>query len=230
MIKARWWLLGTAAASLLALAGCGNLGGLVYFLTPEQPNPARLKHLAHKDEKQAPRVVLLTHCSGGEIDTDLIHADREVAERLSELLRDTARGLSQKVDIIQQRKVEEYKNRHLDWKHEPMEAGKAFKARYVVFLEFLTLSMRDHKSPNLYTGKAQVRIQLYDLEDDGPPRSESCQCSYPTDVRGFIPADSDTHPEKFRRDFLNAVAKKIVPYLIDHPRQDRYSIDRVSNE
>ncbi len=225
----RRWFVGAAAAGLLVQAGCGNLGSLAYFLSPEIPDNAKLKHLAHKDEKKVPKVVILTH-TDGDVDTDLIHADREVAEKLADMMRETAKGLNQKVDVVQQRKVEEYKNRRTEWKHDPIKAGQDLKAQYVVFLEFLTLSMRDPKSPNLFTGKAHVRVQLYDVDSDDPPKSESCQCCYPSDVRGFIPMDADAHPEKFRRDFLNTVAKKLVPYLINHPRQDRYSVEKVSHD
>ena len=77
--------LAAAAAALAVQAGC-NFGSRAYFLIPEQRLDAKIKHLASSDEKGKPRVVIFTHMAF-DIDSDFLHADREIVENLTRNLK-----------------------------------------------------------------------------------------------------------------------------------------------
>ncbi|MGL4553318.1 MAG: hypothetical protein ACRC33_19300 [Gemmataceae bacterium] len=214
-----------AAAAAVGLAGC-NFGSLAYFLMPEQRLDAKLKHLAHADEKKKPRVVVFTHAAL-DLDADFLHADREIAENLARDLKALAAVYKDKMDLVPQRQVEEFKNTHPSWRSQDMtDIGKKFNADYVIYLEIHSLSMKQPKNIQLLSGNANLTIHLYDVKNpDETPMQQPFNFKYPPEERGGIPIDGDTHPTKFRQDFLERVAKKLVPYFAKYPRSELTSME-----
>lgn len=217
----RRWFVGLAAAALALQSGC-SLPTLAYFLMPEQRNEARMKNLAHKEEKHAPHVVILSHL-GLETDIEMMHADRDVVDALSNELKQMAATYSEKVVIVPSRRVEEYKNTHPDWKVDLKAVGRHFNADCVVYLEFRQLSMRDRKLINMLTGKADLTIHLFEVNTDNPPMRESFSCRHP-ESRPADPIDADVNIASWREKFLHKVAKRLTPYFINHPRQKFYEV------
>lgn len=213
--------LGAAAVLLAAQAGC-NFGSLAYFLMPEQRLDAKLRHLASTDEKKKPRVVIFTHAPL-DLDTDFLHADREIAENLARHLKELAAAFKDKVEIVPQRQVEEYKNTHPNWKgQEQTEIGKKFNADYVIYLEIHSLSMKKPKDIDLLNGNANITIHLTDVKNpDDSPMHEPFNFKYPPDERGGVAIDGDTHPTQFRQDFLDRVARRLVHYFAKYPRSEQ---------
>jgi hypothetical protein len=217
--------LAAAAAALAVQAGC-SFGTLAYFLMPEQREDAKIKHLAGTSEKDKPRVVILTHMAF-DIDSDFLHADREIVENLTRNLKAYAALYKDKLDIVPPRQVEEYKNLHPSWDQEEMPAlGKKFNADYVVYLDILSLSMKQPKNIDLLSGNANITVHLYDVKNpDASPLPQPFSFKYPSEERGGVPIDSDTHPTKFRQDFLERVARKLVHYFAKYPRSEKTSMD-----
>jgi hypothetical protein len=198
------------------------MGSLMYFLTPEQREKALLAHLADKDAKKAPRVAIISHL-GLETDTEMMHADREVVDLLANELRLVAQAYSEKVEIIPSRKVEEYKSMHPNWKIEMKETGRKLLADQVVYLEFRTLSMREPKLINMFKGRADITIHVFDVNTDEMPLRQTFSYSFP-ESRAGDPIDADVNTDMWRSMFLKKVAVKLMPYFINHPRQGQYQV------
>jgi hypothetical protein len=227
MNATRRLFLGVAAAALLAQAGCSpNLGSLMYFLTPEPPEDASMRHLADKSEKKAPRVVILTH-TPHDIEIDMLRADRELADKLAREMADLGKMIGEKVNIVRSGLVDDYTNSHPSWHQGDLrEVGKHFKADYVVYLEFGKFRMREPRSVDMYRGTAELDIHLLDVKN---PDSETAPkpfiYTFPSDMRHGFAIDADTPPQKFREQFVGNLAKKLTLYFMNHPRQERYAID-----
>jgi hypothetical protein len=223
----RRWFLTLLSGAVVGSSGC-NLASLAYFLMPEAREPAKFRNLASGDPKEDPRVVILTYTGGLETRAEFIHADRQLADLLGRHLTALAQANKEKLTVIAQRKVEQYKNSHPDWRRmDPAEVGRAFDADYVVYLEINALSMYEKGSANqFFRGRADVTVSLVDVhKPDEAPRQEAYNCIYPSDARGGIPVGFDAHPVQFRQAFLDHTAKQLSWYFSKYPRRERYMVD-----
>lgn len=219
--------LGVLAGGLALNAGCGNFGSMAYFLMPEQRLEAKLRHLASTDEKKKPKIVIITHAPL-DLDTDFLHADREIAENLGRHLKMLAEVYKDKLEIVSQRRVEEYKNTHQGtWRSKELtEIGEDLKADYVIYLDILSLSMKQPGNIGLLSGRANLNIQLCDVKNpDSSPPQESFTIQYPKESLGGTPIDNDSHPTQFRQVFLDRLARKLVPYFAKYPRSELNSME-----
>jgi hypothetical protein len=224
----REFLAGLAAGLAGAVLGCGDMGSLAYFLTPEQSLPAKLKHLPSDDPKQRePRALILTYA---QLDTraELIHADRQLSQLLAVHLQQLVETAKQKLNIVPTRKVEEFKNAHPDWRGmDNAEIGRKFGADYVIYLEINSLGLYEHGSHNtMYRGRANIRVSLIDVNrPDNNPLPETYVCTFPSEARGPIMAD-EVQPLRFRQEFLAHVARQLSWYFCDYPRSEPRIIER----
>src|SRR5262245_46785495 len=95
--------------------GCIN-PSLAYFLTPEQRLPAKMQHLASDDRKVEPKIVILAYAGPASTSIDCLHADREISELLGRNLAQLATANDEKLQLLPQRRVEEFKNANPNWK------------------------------------------------------------------------------------------------------------------
>jgi hypothetical protein len=217
--------LGALALGMGLQAGC-NFGSLAYFLMPEQRLEAKVKHLATNDEKTKPKVVILSHAAL-DLDADFLHADRELAENLTREMKALASAFREKIDLVPQRQVEEYKNMHPRWRSMDLhEIGKKFNADYVVYLDILSMTMRDPKQVDTYNGKTNISVSLCDVKNpEDSPSVEPFSYQYPTENRAPVTRDNDTHPTKFRQEFLARAARKLAFYFMKYPRTELTSME-----
>jgi hypothetical protein len=216
----------TALAAGVGLqAGC-NFGSLAFFLMPEQRLEAKLKHLASTDEKTKPKVLILAHAAL-DLDTDFLHAERELAENLTREIKALAAAFREKIELVPQRQVEEYKNMHPRWKSlELTEIGKKFNADYVIYLDIHSMSMKNPKNVNMLSGKTNITVTLCDVKNpEDSPSAMPFTFVYPTEERGGVPIDNDTHPTKFRQEFLARAARKLAFYFMKYPRSELTSME-----
>jgi hypothetical protein len=227
LAHARRGLLALAALALVGSSGC-DLQTMAYFLMPEAREPARILHLASKDPKKVPHVVILTYHSGLEARAEFIHADRQLAELLAQQLKALASGYEEKLEIVPQRKVEDYKNSHPNWKDMGLrQIGRAFAADYVIYLEINSLSLYEKNSYHeLLRGRADITVSLADVKDpDDGLRQETFNCLYPSDARGPITVGFDAHPAQFRLAFLKDVARQLAWYFSSYPKREQYKLN-----
>jgi hypothetical protein len=210
------------------LVGCGDMGSLAYFLTPEQPLEAKMKHLATADpKKEPPRVIILT--SGQDNGAEFIHADRQISEALAKNLRDLAQIYKQRINIIPPRKVEEFKNTHPDWRTMcDQEIGDKFGADYVISLEIQALSMYEPNNNTLYRGQTNMLVKLVDVKHpDESPLPEDYACSYPT-ATGVLPVDADMPPQRFRQQFTSHIARQLAWRFSNYPRSENRIMESIN--
>lgn len=220
-------LAGLLAALIGASAGC-NIPTLSYFLTPEQPLPAKMKHLA-SDKKTEPKVLILTYTRPDGVQLDFIHAERQIAELLGRNLQQFAEGMEEKVALLPQRRVEEFKNAHPDWKQMGIAAvGRALAADYVIYLEINSLSMYEPGSNHqLFHGRASINVELVDVsKPDDLPQQEAYSCTFPS-AQGPVPVAVDTLPQQFRQKFLEHVARQLTWYFSNYPRSEQRLVEPV---
>jgi hypothetical protein len=215
--------LAALAGGLFLCVGC-DLASLAYFLAPEMKDPGTIKTLASKDEAKVPRVLILTY-GGLETRAEFIQADRQVADLLARCLRESAELDKEKLTVVPQRRVEEYKNAHPEWRQDAdfAKIGKAFDVDYVIYLEFNSLSMYEERSNNqLYRGRASINVTLIDVKnpDDPVVGQEAYVCVYPSDARGAVAVDFDMPPVRFRQLFLTRVAQELSWRFATHHRRN----------
>ena len=223
-------LLGGLLAALMAAgAGC-DLATLSYFLTPEQPLPAKMKHLASKSSlKSEPKVVILTYTRPDGVQLDFIHADRQIAELLGKNLQQFAEGMEEKVALLPQRRVEEFKNANPEWRQMGMAAvGRKLEADYVIYLEINSLSLYEPGSNHsLFRGRADLHVELVDVnKPDELPMTDAYSCTFPS-AQGPVPVAVDTLPQQFRQKFLEHVARQLTWYFSNYPRSEQRLVEPV---
>jgi hypothetical protein len=217
--------LAAGLVGLLALTHGCDFATLAYFLMPETKDPATLRQLSCKPEKDKkdPCVLILTY-GGLETRAELVHADRQLAELLAGYLKESAEADGEKLTIVPQRKVEEYKNSHPNWQREADLAriGRAFGADYIIYLEVNSLTLYEPGNMNsLFRGRANLTVSLIDVNHpDEPVRQEPYVCLYPSEARGPVNADFETPLEVFRQQFLTRVARELSWRFARHHRRE----------
>ena len=142
-----------------SIAGCNPFAMVNFLLMDDPKHEAELQSLASKDKKAEKKVVILTY---GKLDLrpELINSDREIGYTVEKNLKSLANINGDKLSVVPNRKVEEYKSKHSDWaERDPAEIGKHFKADYVIYLEINSLGIYELGSGGtLYRGRADINI------------------------------------------------------------------------
>jgi hypothetical protein len=202
----------------ILLAGC-NFPQNLYFIMPEAKEPAELKKLASEDNKEV-KVVLWTYMS---LDprAEFIQADRLLAGMLADEIRKLSEENKEKVTIVKPNLVEQYKNKHNNWRSVDLEkVGHDFNADYVVYLEINKLSLYEPKASQLFRGQTEILVSVKDMKhpDDEPQRVFMDR--YPSDAGGGIDT-FELSPIAFRDNFLRHVSQRLAFYFVDHKKRTR---------
>ncbi len=134
-------------------------------------------------------------------------ASRDLAKQVGILLQQHV----SKIELIDQRDVFEWADEN-SW-DEYYEIGKALDADMVVGLDLEEFDL--YEGQTLYKGKANVKIQVFDLAQGTQPVFERHlpQAVYPPNAA--IPA-GDKPESHFRRQFVDHLAQLIARYFYDH--------------
>ncbi len=217
----RRFLAGLLAASGFC-TGCGDLGSLVYFLSPEQKIPAEIKSLATSDKKKEVKALILVSNSADR-DFAFMTADRELGRSLHKQLSEMVAYNEEHLTLIDMRKVEMFKSSHPRWEENRVEEiGEHFHVDYVIYIEINELSTRNLEGA--YRARAELSISLIDVkhpDDSTPPKNFTLK--YPSE-HNFILADAETDQE-FREKFLACTAKRLAWYFAAHPASDLHNIE-----
>ncbi len=209
-----------------SIAGCNPFAMVNFLLMDDPKHEAELQSLASKDKKAEKKVLILTY---GKLDLrpELINSDREIGYTVEKNLKALANANGDKLTVIPNRKVEEYKSKHSDWQErDPSEIGKHFKADYVIYLEINSLGIYELGSGGtLYRGRADINISLLDLKnpDESQP-SRNFTCQYPKESRMQV-TSTDQSPMEFRQSFLDYVGKRISWKFAARPTRDDFYAD-----
>jgi hypothetical protein len=221
-LRRRGFLAGLCGAVLAA--GC-NFPTAMYFLFPENKEPAEYRRLASEDPKKEVTVVLWTYM-GLDLRPETAQFDRALTEALARHIRQMTEENREKVTLVKPRLVEEYKNTHPDWKGlDPEQVGRYFKADYVISLEIDQLSLYEpNANQQLYRGRAHLLVSLVDVKNpDENPQPHEFSDLFPGDLRGGEDA-SDMPVMQFRQKFVEHIARRLSFYFVNHPKHDRVMV------
>jgi hypothetical protein len=199
-------------AGLLIAGGCNFLAAPFYLLGPEDKTPASMKKLA-SDDKDKEVTVLIWSWAPRDVraNLDISNPDRKLAEKLHEALKAGFAANKEKVTLIPTRKVDEYR---LDGDDNiaPLEAGKHFKADYVIYLEVNEFSLSVPKSwDELLQGRAKLTVSLLEPnKPDEEKKSDLFECIYPPGPDGnYEMNETGNSKEMFAQNFLRHVARQL---------------------
>jgi hypothetical protein len=213
------WLL------LVLTPGCSP--STFYFFLPENKSDPEMHRLAAVDDKKEVRVVILTYSNKLETRPELIGAERDLAQQFATKLREGCETNSERVVIVNPRKVEEFKSAHPGWSEADLsDVGRHFKADYVIYLEINHLSLFNKADMNSqYKGHADISVSLVNVnKPDGPPDRKEFVCSYPSEAKA-IPVDADNPISQFREAFFGHIAKKLSWYFTEHLPREGYDVE-----
>jgi hypothetical protein len=218
------WFFSSLSVLIILSTGCNILSLPFFIFGPEPKVPPLLHRIAPENkEKEATAVILVA----GDLETrsELIRADRDLAQRLAHHLKEGCKYNEEKVRIVSPAKIDQFKSNHPDWqKWLPAEIGQHFKAEWVIHLEIDSLSLYERGSSNqLYRGRAEIKVSLIDVKnpEDGP-REKFYTGQYPGEAKPPVEVSSSNSLE-FRRLFLDHVAEQISWYFTAHPTNKDYA-------
>jgi uncharacterized protein YbjQ (UPF0145 family) len=143
-----------------------------------------------------------------------------VANDLAKKVGDLLAARVRKIEVIDHDEVAEWVDENS--LEEFTEIGKALKADMVVGVELDQFGL--YQGQTLYQGTADVRIQVYDLAEDGSApvfQKHLPGVRFPTN--SGIPTD---RPEaSFRMEFLNVLADQIGRHFYDHDNRGDFAGD-----
>jgi hypothetical protein len=221
-VRRRSFLLGLCGT--IFIAGC-NFPTAMYFLFPENKEPAEFHRLASDDDKKETKVVIWTYM-GLDPRPEFAQVDRQLTELLAQQIRQMSEENREKVTIIKPRLVEEYKNAHPNWKSlDPEQVGRYFKADYVVGLEIDQLSLYEPNAHDtLYRGRTHILVSLVDVHNpDETLQPKEFTDLYPGDLRGGLDT-FDMPVTMFREQFLKHIARRLSFYFVNHQKRDRVMV------
>jgi hypothetical protein len=173
-------------------------------------------------------LVILTNFTQPDLRPETAPIETELAEKVTQFVQSRCQENKHKVKIVPSAQVRSYMLKQLaDGEFSPVEAGKHFKADFVLDLEIQSCELYEKKSHRqLYNGKAEIGVRLYKMHvKDGDRKvfSEDYHGAYPGEL-GPKDASSMTTTQ-FRGIFLNIMARDISKMFIAYPDQERMQID-----
>jgi hypothetical protein len=196
-------------AGMIAFGGCSAVATMAYILKGNEIPP---EYTGLRGKKVAvvcrPVADLQYHNSS---------AARELSTEVARLLRQRVA----KCKVIDPRKVDEWTDEH-PW-NEFSEVGEALDADMVLGIDLEGFSL--YEGPNLYQGKADVRITVIDCRDNNEIAFERTlpQTVYPPN--SGIPASERSSESHFRREFLGVTADYIGRFFYPHDAYADYAGD-----
>jgi hypothetical protein len=221
--SARRWRLAGLITAVLVACGC-NLISLPYFLLfKDDKHPPDV--LEFKEPKKEIKIVLLPYLDA-EAGAEFIRADRDLAYLLSRKLRLAYQENKDKITLVPPSQVENFKDKHPAWKEMTIkEIGHHFHADYVVNLDLDRLNLYEPNSPLFFRGRAQVSIQVFEVEkaEEGPIFRKHLAFLYPK--RWAKEMDSSTSVAQFRAEFLDHMVDKLCHCFAAYPMDERLKLE-----
>ncbi|MGH7172071.1 MAG: hypothetical protein ACRELG_17490 [Gemmataceae bacterium] len=207
-----------SSAFCLGISGC-NFPGNLYFILPEDKDPAECKRLASEDGKKEVKVVLWTYMALDPRE-EFIQADRHLAVKLADEIRKQSEENKEKVTVVKPSLVEQYKSRHPNWQYLELERiGHDFEADYVINLEIDKLSLYEPgANQQIYRGQTQILVSVMDMKEPDDVQHKEFNDRYPAEARGDMTPFEVTRTA-FREKFLEHAAKRLAFFFVNHKRR-----------
>jgi hypothetical protein len=221
----RWWVAAALATALIGSLGCNPLSIMGYLSSSWGPNTIDPPCPLTYPDKESKVVIFCTFDPESPPNlTTFPHADQEVAQMLTTVLRDRFKENGDKVKLAPASKVISYQSQHSDWVLESKKAiGKHFDADLIVFLELKAMTLSEGGS--LLKGHVEIGVKVYDVHE---PEGEMLkfthwiECKYPSTE---FEDSFQTTKAVFREKFLNRIAKDLAHLFAAYPPRDKMDLD-----
>ena len=123
----------------------------------------------------------------------------------------------EETDFVDPARVEDYLESSYSAATDPVAVGKKFKADFVVYAELTRFSVRDPSAPQLYRGRIESSVVVYDLTvDEGEPNRFEL-----TPVKVVVPEEgpiavNQTHPTEVRRATCEELGAAVAQRFYEH--------------
>jgi len=205
--------------------GCMNPASLAMMIAPFKDDKEPAKVSLTKKTKEPTVVITAAFSNPLETRPEFQTADRELCEKLAQMLKGRFEKNKEKIKLIPYYKVKSYLNKDVDGVLvSRREVGKHFNADFVINLDITSMSFYEEGSyRQLFTGNTEIMVTVFDIHQDegeGPIHEQVYRLRYPDS--GPIMAGESSVLE-FRSMFLAAVAgdmsKIFAPYDTDEKYQ-----------
>jgi hypothetical protein len=181
---------------------------------------------AKAEKKKSEIKIVILPEKGGRLGPDRFGCERELAKMYEAKLTGYFAANKEKVKIVTNKEVEEYKRHHSEWKTQVAEVGKHFGADYVFNLELDSLSLKDPHSHGVLHARCDVSLTIIDVAKagDDPVRRWDLPLEFPKDGKMQI-ADMDSNEDGFKNKFFERVAGKLCHLVTAFPTEEHIDID-----
>ena len=115
-----------------------------------------------------------------------------------------------RIKVINPDRILAWMDQNPNWER-AVEIGEAFDVTYVINIDLEDYSLYEIDSPNLYRGRSQVQIRVWEMDDDGEGEGEKI---YEKSLNSVFPlaaprSTSEESLSTFRRKFLTRLSEEI---------------------
>jgi hypothetical protein len=207
-VSAKTYVFALLAVGVLLLSGCGMVSNLMHAAGVDMI-PAECTTL----EEMTVAIVTVTDSSQYSDDVTA----RELSRRVGEVLTKKV----DKVILIREDKIEEWRDVNGWDKLDFLAIGKGVNADKVLGIEVSNMGLRD--GATLYRGRSDVRIVVIDVENEGEEYRRSLdEYTFPSVAGQYT---SETTESKFRKLYLSMLAKEIGRSFHPYDMTDRFALD-----
>jgi hypothetical protein len=205
--------------------GCSPLSMIGFMFGHEDKVPAPYPLEFSKDNPKKGKdevvVLLLPHLMQG-TDRSLSNADRDLASELAHVLPDMAKDNKDKKKIraLSTTQVDKFKIANPNWKAmNPAEVGQKLGADFVLDIELdhMRLYQPNTGQEKIYEGRAEVRVNIYEVGVEGGVRDYAFTFSYP---KNTIRSGDAIGEHEFKKEYFANLAAEIAERHVDHKSHD----------
>lgn len=203
----RSWLLGIALGLTFALTGCNAVMLLGYLIGGPPSIEPDFNRQTKKSLTKAKQVAIVCYADK-ELKWDNESIDHELCKYVAYRL------VSHKIKVIDPDRIHAWMDEHSDW-DKPSEIGEDLQADYVVYIDLKDFGLYEEHSQNLYRGRSDAIVSVFDVKDEGGHSIYSRELSsrYPIQT----PVSADTLPfENFKKLYLSRLSEEIGRLFYEH--------------
>ena len=124
-----------------------------------------------------------------------------------------------RIKVINPDRIEAWMDQNPNWER-AVEIGEAFNVTYVINIDLEDYSLYERDSPNLYRGRSQVHVRVWEMDDDGEGEKifeRSLSSVYPLAIPRSTSQESLS---TFRRKYLSRLSEEIGRLFYEHYNGD----------
>jgi len=124
-----------------------------------------------------------------------------------------------RIKVMNPDRINAWMDQNPNWER-AVEIGEAFGVTYVINIDLEDYSLYERDSPNLYRGRSQVHVRVWEMDDDGEGEKiyeKSLNSVYPLAVPRSTSQESLS---TFRRKYLSRLSEEIGRLFYEHYNGD----------